>query len=52
MYWFPDIESARALARLYSESPYPACCNGDPDAKGEVEPESYDDAAVTPCPVR
>jgi hypothetical protein len=25
MYWFQDIESARALARLYSESPQSRC---------------------------
>jgi hypothetical protein len=30
MYWFPDIESARALARLYSASPHPLCGDGVP----------------------
>jgi hypothetical protein len=30
MYWFQDIESARALARLYSESPHPPCGDGVP----------------------
>jgi hypothetical protein len=28
MYWFQDIESARALARLWSESPNPPCDDG------------------------
>jgi hypothetical protein len=35
MYWFQDIESARALARLWSESPHPryddAAPQGNPD---------------------
>ena len=30
MYWFQDIESARALARLWSESPHPPRDDGAP----------------------
>jgi hypothetical protein len=30
MYWFQDIESARALARLFSKSPHPPCGDGVP----------------------
>jgi hypothetical protein len=30
MYWFQDIESAQALARLWSESPHPPCDDGAP----------------------
>jgi hypothetical protein len=32
MYWFQDIESARALARLYSASPHPLCDDGVPQS--------------------
>jgi hypothetical protein len=28
MYWFQDIASAQALARLSSESPHPPCDDG------------------------
>jgi hypothetical protein len=35
MYWFPDIESARAFARLYIEPPHAPpderVAQGDPD---------------------
>jgi len=66
MYWFQDIESARALARLYGKSPHQPCDDGAPqlplpDAAGplidepamdDVAPGSREDASVTPCPAR
>jgi hypothetical protein len=66
MYWFQDIESARALARLWSESPHPPCDDGAPQlplpvaaaplidepAMDDVAPGSREDASVTPCPAR
>jgi hypothetical protein len=32
MYWFQDIESARALARLYNEPPHPPGGDGVPQS--------------------
>jgi hypothetical protein len=65
MYRFQDIESARALARLWSESPRPQCGGGVtqdqpplPDSAASLSDElAMNDAAgsrgvvfVTPCP--
>ena len=66
MYWFQDVESARALARLYSKSPHLPCNDGAPQlplpvaaaplidepAIDDVAPGSREDASVTPCPAR
>jgi hypothetical protein len=55
MYWFQDIESARALARLWSASPNPLCEDGVPQsnpdepAMDDVAGEAHEDATVTPC---
>ena len=38
MYWFQDIESARALARLWSESPHPLCDDGVPQSNPDQLP--------------
>ncbi len=38
MFWFLDIESARALARLCSDSPHTACGNGDPQSNPDPLP--------------
>ncbi len=39
MYWFQDIESARAVARLYSKSPHLPCRDGVPqDDPDELRP--------------
>ena len=38
MYWFQDIESARALARLWSESPHPPCSDGVPQGNPDQLP--------------
>ena len=50
MYWFQDIESARALARLWSESPHPPCGDGAPlidePAMDDVAPGSHEDASA------
>jgi hypothetical protein len=40
MYWFPDIESARALARVYSASPHPQCGDGVPQSNPDRLPLS------------
>ena len=37
MYWFPDIESARAL-RLCSDSPHPLCGDGAPQSNPDQLP--------------
>jgi hypothetical protein len=64
MYWFQDIESARALARLYSKSPHLPCDDGalplpvaaaqliDEPAMDDVAPGSREDASVMPCAPR
>jgi hypothetical protein len=38
MYWFLDIESARALARLWSESPHPPRDDGAPQSNPDQLP--------------
>jgi hypothetical protein len=38
MYWFQDIESARALARLYSAPPHPLCGDGVPQSNPDRLP--------------
>jgi hypothetical protein len=38
MAWFQDIESARALARLSSESPHPPCDDGAPQGNPDQLP--------------
>src|SRR5260221_11674059 len=38
MYWFQDIESARALARLYSASPPALCGDGVPQSDADRLP--------------
>jgi hypothetical protein len=65
MYWFQDIESARVLARLWSESPRPQCGDGAtqdqlplPASAASLSDQlAMNDAAgsrgvvsVTPCP--
>ena len=66
MYWFQDIESAGALARLYSKSRHLPCDDVAPQlplpidaaplidepAMDDVAPGSREDASVTPCPAR
>ena len=39
MYWFQDIESAHALARLYSASPHPPCGDGVPQSNPDQPPQ-------------
>jgi hypothetical protein len=39
MYWFQDIESARALARLFSESPHPPCGDAVPQSNPDQLPQ-------------
>jgi hypothetical protein len=52
MYWFQDIESARALARLYSESPRLPCDDAAPlidqPAVDDIASGSHEDASATP----
>jgi hypothetical protein len=52
MYWFQDIESARALARLWSESPQPPRDDAAPLidelAVDDVTSGSNEDASATP----
>jgi hypothetical protein len=38
--WFPDIESARALARVHSASPHPQCGDGVPQSNPDLLPLS------------
>jgi hypothetical protein len=42
MFWFQDLESARALARLCSESPHMPC--------GDAVPQSHPDLLPLPGP--
>lgn len=52
MYWLQDIESARALARLYSESPRPPCDDAAPlidqPAVDDIASGSNEDASASP----
>jgi len=56
MYWFQDIESARALARLWSESPHPPGDDGAPQGNPDqltppVAAESAANEATAHCGV-
>ena len=48
MYWFQEIESARALARLWSESPHPPRDDGAPQSNPDQLPLLAYAGALTP----